>query len=255
MPKQKVFEMRAINTETWTEFVKESVNDWKKYIYSVVEQVESIESEVVKELCYFSIMESIAQDLSNYDIDKNQKDIFTEFVLKYQDRYSFLELVDPVTLYYRKEEKLSSIVSLANIIDGGVYAPEDHMIRDIADKIEIAVKKSFKNEYANKLLKDHRYVDLLYRLRCRASHEFSQSGISKNENHNEPYYISCYRVYVKDENIVEDNVWKLSIPSKFLKDLCLNCVDNYLEECLNTNSLPVANDGMGRLCELSWYNR
>ena len=33
------------------------------------------------------------------------------------------------------------------------------------------------------------------------------------------------------------------------------CVDNYLEECLKTNSLPVANDGMGRLCELSWYNR
>ena len=48
MPKQKVFETRAINTETWTEFVKESVNDWKKYIYSVVEQVESVESEIVK---------------------------------------------------------------------------------------------------------------------------------------------------------------------------------------------------------------
>lgn len=255
MPKQKVFEMRAINTETWTEFVKESVNDWKKYIYSVVEQVERVESEIVKELCYFSIMESIAQDLSNYDIDKNQKDIFTEFVLKYQDKYSFLELVDPVTLYYRKEEKLSSIVSLVNIIDGGVYAPKDHVIRNTADNIEIAVKKLFEDKYAKRLLKDHRYVDLLYRLRCRASHEFSQSGISKNENHSEPYYISCYRVYVKDENIVEDNVWKLNIPSKFLKDLCLNCVDNYLEECLKTNSLPVANDGMGRLCELSWYNR
>ena len=30
----------------------------------------------------------------------------------------------------------------------------------------------------------------------------------------------CYRAYVKDENIVEDNVWMLRIPSKFLKDLC-----------------------------------
>ena len=255
MPTQKVFEMRAINTEERTEFVKSSVNDWEKYIYSVVEQVENIESEVVKELCYFSIMESIAQDLSNYADNKKQKDIFTEFVLKYQNRYSFLELVEPVTLFYRREKDLSGFVSLNTIIEGGIYSPEDKVIRDTADAMEKVVKNLFKEEKANNLLKDHRYVDLLYRLRCRASHEFSQSGISKNENHAEPYYISCYRVYVKDENIVEDNVWKLNIPSKFLKELCLNCIDNYLEECLNTNSLPVSNDGMGRLCELSWYNR
>ena len=54
---------------------------------------------------------------------------------------------------------------------------------------------------------------------------------------------------------MEDDVWKLNVPSKFLKDLCVNCVDNYLEECIKKNILPVENDGMGRLCELSWYNR
>lgn len=255
MPTQKVFEMRAINTEEWAEFVKNSVSNWKKYIYFVAEQVENIESEVVKELCYFSIMESIVQDLSNYDIDKKQKDSFTEFVLKYQGRCSFLELLEPVTLFYRRENELSKCVSLNKIVEGSIYSPGDKVIRDTAEAMEKVVKSLFSEEKANHLLKDHRYVDFLYRLRCRASHEFSQSGISKNENHVEPYYISCYRAYVKDENIVEDNVWMLRIPSKFLKDLCLNCVDNYLEECLKSNSLPVANDGMGRLCELSWYNR
>lgn len=255
MPKQKVFEMRAINTEEWTEFVQGSINDWKKYIYSVIEKIENVDSEIVKELCYFSIMESIAQDLSNYIVDRKQHDIFTEFVLKYQDRYSFLELIDPVTLYYRKENELSPIASLENIIPGGMYSPEDHAIRNTADKIEKAIKTLYKEKEAKKLLIEHRYVNLLYRLRCRASHEFSQSGISKSENHIEPYYISCYRVYVKEGNIVEDDVWKLNVPSKFLKDLCVNCVDNYLEECIKKNILPVENDGMGRLCELSWYNR
>lgn len=255
MPKQKIFnkEIRMIDDE---KYVKYSVEEYRKYIHKIIDRLENIEPEIIRELCYFSIIESIAQDINNYPIRKLQ-DVFTEFVLKYQNKYNFLGLLDPVTLFYRKEKELSKYANLDDIQDGGVYFPEDKIIRQIAKQLKCVVmeKLNYKKDNAEKLLKEHRYVDLLYRLRCRMSHEFYQLGTSKSQFHTEPYYMNCFRMYVKDEQIVSDNVWTVHIPVIFLRNLCVNCIDNYLDECIKNNTLPIKNNNLNRICELSWYNR
>ena len=35
----------------------------------------------------------------------------------------------------------------------------------------------------------------------------------------------------------------------------MNCFDNYLDYCLRNRRAPNQNNGLDRLCELSWYNR
>ena len=257
MPKQKISKQK-INAKIMKdkEIVKHSVNQYRKYVYSIFHQLDDIEPVIIKELCYFSIMESIAQDIQNYPT-KRLQDVFTEFILKYQNRYDFLELLEPVTLFYRKEEELSKYINLDCITDGGIYFPEDNVIRHMANEIESVVneKLNYKGEKANKLLKNHRYVDLLYRLRCRLSHEFCESGTTESQFHDIPYYMNSYRMYVKDERIVSDNVWTMQVPVIFLKNLCINCIDNYLDDCVENVLLPIKNNNLDRICELSWYNR
>lgn len=69
----------------------------------------------------------------------------------------------------------------------------------------------------------------------------------------EPYYMCCSRYYLKDVKIIQDDVWTFNIPIEFIKSLCENCISNYLDECLQTNRLPLPNNTLNRFCELSWY--
>lgn len=253
MGENKIFEMRAINDADKREFVKESVDDYRKYVDNVIFQLESVEDRAVRLLCYFSLIESIAQDVANYP-DKQQQKTFVDFVLKYQSLYSYLEAVDPVTLFYHSEKEISDKVNLNDFIDGNVYEPQEKFIRDKADSIKGVLCDSFGAQNADKMVGKHRYVDLLYRLRCRVSHEFSHSHVSINTFHKEPYYMNCNRTYVSKGKIVQDDVWQLHIPMQFVKNLCVNCINNYLDECIKDNVLPTANDSMDRRCELSWYS-
>ena len=254
MGENKIFEMRAINDAEKSEFIKASVDDYRRYVDNVITQLESVEDRVVRILCYFSLIESIAQDVANYP-DNQQQKTFVDFVLKYQSLYSYLETVDPVTLFYHLEKDISDKVNLNDFIGGSVYETQDKIVRDKADYIRGVLYNSFEKQNADKMLGKHRYVDLLYRLRCRVSHEFSHSHILINTFHKEPYYMRCNRTYVSQGKVVQDDVWQLHIPIQFVKNLCINCINNYLDECVKENVLPTANDSMDRLCELSWYSR
>ena len=252
MSKYKVFETQAISKENFTEIVKTSVEDWRNYAMNIIKDSVNILSKELRLLCYFSLIECVAQDIANYPERENQK-AFVDFVLKYQTVYSFLEDPDPITLFYRVEQHIGQQCSLNNFIDGSVYSPNDQIIREKAKEIEISLKSVLGEEKTKKYIKNHRYIDLLYRLRCKLSHEFSSSHIAISKNIKEPYYMCCSRYYLKDEKIVEDDVWTFNIPVEFVKTLCENCINNYLDECLQNKRLPLPNNTMNRFCELSWY--
>lgn len=254
MAKEKIFEMRAISDKEMKNFIKESVDEYRKYVDTVIAQVENVNDRAVKLLCYFSLIESIAQDVANYPIGQQQK-TFVDFVLKYQSLYSYLENVDPVTLFYHVEDKIDKKFDLCDFEDVGVYGPQDTFISNQTNIIKDVLSNTIGEKSADEILKKHRYVDLLYRLRCRVSHEFSHSHISFSSLHKEPYYISCNRRYVSKNKIVQDDVWQLYIPTEFVKNLCINCINNYLDECIKENVLPTHNDSIDRFCELSWYSR
>ena len=140
----------------------------------------------------------------------------------FQNKYDFLEAVDPITLFYRVEDIIAPKVNLHNLVDGEIYFPKSKRISDKVLEIETELITKNGKEYADKKLKEHRYVDLLYRMRCRLSHEFSAPHISFSKVINEPSYINCSRQYVSNGRLVNDAVWQLRFPVGFVKDLCLN---------------------------------
>lgn len=135
MEKEEVFEVRAISDEEMKNFIKESVDEYRKYVETVIDRVENVNDRAVKLRCYFLLIESIAQDVANYPIGQQQK-TFVDFVLKHQSLYSYLENVDPVTLFYHVEEKIDKKFDLHDFVDGGVYEPKDTFIRNQANIIK-----------------------------------------------------------------------------------------------------------------------
>ncbi len=252
MGKVKIYDMKAISNDEYENFVRSEAEEWRQYAKSTIEKVEEIESPQIQLLCYFSLMECLAQDVANYP-NKGQHKAFTDFVLKYQNKYCYLDEIDPVTLFYHTEKNVGEVFDLSDFQDGAIYYPTDSFIQKQVKILVTKLTETIGEEAAIKLAQKHRYVDLLYRMRCRLSHEFSQSYIGHMKHQESPYYISCSRTYIKDKKVIEDDVWHFCIPVEFVKSICVNCIDNYLNECIVNNVLPVDNNSMDRFCELSWY--
>lgn len=246
------FYTESIFEEKPFDFLGYRVNSWKSWINEIMAELERVKSNEIKSLTYFSVIDMLAQDYYNYPERGNQK-TFTDFVLKFQNKCDYLDLTDPVTLYYHVQEKIKDKVSLEELEDGGVYYPQNDVMRNKVSEIRAALEPMEGAEFCNIKERQHRYVDLLYRMRCRISHELSISYMSCKQNETEPYYINCSRRYFTAGRIVTDDVWKLLIPVQFLRELCLNCFDNYLKYCVDEGILPGQNNGMDRICELSWH--
>ncbi len=253
MSDQKVWDMECHLDGEVIDYVEYSVNSWRQWISRAMLELDKIELKEIKLLTYFSIIEMMAQEYYNFP-SKNQ-DTFTRFVCEFQNKYDYLELTDPITLYYRVESIVLPAITLNNLEDGSVYHPKAAVIREKFVELQSALTTEKGTDYADKKLKEHRYVDLLYRMRCRLSHEFLAPHISVSESETEPYYINWHRVFMKETVMVEDEIWQLSFPICFVKDLCINCFENYLSHCLNMRTPPNLNNGLDRICELSWYNR
>ncbi|MBR5471585.1 MAG: hypothetical protein IKU81_05685 [Oscillibacter sp.] len=254
MSDNRVWDIGILLEDKTFDYVEYSVNSWREWICRAMDEVEKTEVKEIKLLTYFSIIEMMAQEYYDFPT-KSLQGTFTKFVLEFQNRYDFLELTDPITLYYREEDMVSATVGLADLEDGGIYYPKSDIIRKKTDTLKEIITEAKGEEYANKKATEHRYIDLLYRVRCRLSHEFSAPHMSLKQNAHEPYYINCSRQYVTKTGIVSDEVWKLLFPTCFIKELCLNCFDNYLEYCLRNHVPPNRHNGMDRFCELSWYSR
>lgn len=251
MKKEKVFEIRAINNLTKDEFIQFAIDDWRNYVMKIIEEVDTVEFEQIKLLSYFSIMESIAQDIANYPLH-DQQHAFKDFVLKYQKGYDFLEYVDPITLFYHCEEDIKEEITLECLDDETIYYFDDEKIRDVNDKIYSILVRLKGEQSTNKIIEKHRFVSLLYRIRCQVSHEFSNAYTTKRSD-TKPYYYSCSRYYLLNDKVVNDDVWKLRIPVNLVKELCLNCIENYLDECQKNGRIPLENNGLSRKCLLSWH--
>lgn len=254
MSDNKIWDIEMLLAQDGTDYVEHSVNSWKDWIRKATIEIDKITVKEIQLLAYFSIIEMMAQEYSNFPT-KHLQDSFTDFVLKFQNKYDYLKLIDPVTLYYRVKDVLPQTITLTSLPDGGIYYPYTAAIREKAFEIQNALANIKDINYVEKKLKDHRYVDLLYRMRCRLSHEFSAPHTSLNAKATEPYYISCSRVYLTNSRIASDDVWQLKFPVCFVKELCLNCFDNYMKCCSETHTSPNKNNGLDRFCELSWYTR
>lgn len=244
---------KVIVGDTAVDYIEYSVNVWKEHISKLVDAVEKIEVKEIKLLTYCSILEMMAQEYNNFPIERLQ-DSFAKFVLKFQNKYNFLEKSDPITLFYREEQIIGSIVNLNDLEEKVIYYSDTKIISDKLDEIKNVLIEQKGKDYTEKKLKQHRYVELLYRMRCRVTHEFSAAHVWETEMP-EVFYVHCSRGYVSKGEWVEDEVWHLKFQVNFVKDLCLNCAENYLNYCLQNRIPPNKNNGLDRFCELSWYSR
>lgn len=227
------------------------VRDWLKLKCSIID---SITDNCFQAICYFSLLECFAHEYGNYPKNKSGK-TFCDFVLRFQRSYDFLGMIDPVTLFYNFKSQLDDSFDLSFVDSMGCYTPENAIKSGKSEKMIEKLKISGVPE---KAINKHKYVKLLYSLRSKLSHELSPPGGVMESNHQflgkYPYYISCGRSYVINDIIIRDNVWELTIPVGFIKNLTLECLNNYLKYSLQHKKDPFENNVITRKSKMTWYD-
>ncbi|WP_324665505.1 hypothetical protein VLL09_03330 [Dehalococcoides mccartyi] len=247
-----VFQVRKKTAE----YIDSRIAEVQKHFEDRIESIRRINEKYFQLLCLFSLIDSLAQEYSNYSRGQEQKK-FTNFVLEFQKKWDFLEYTDPITFYYDVQEHLIESVNLNSLSEGDVYSPA-HMIKsEMTEKVVACLEEKGVQNIAD-CKRKHRYVDLLYKMRSKLSHELSTSGsvspMGLGEKEPLPYYVSVSRVYSIDGNLIEDDIWELVVPVEFIERLLLDCLGNYLDFCKKTQRDPFSNNKFERKFRLAWYD-
>lgn len=238
--------------KSWRERRGEEIREWMN---KQVEIIDSIPSNTLQALCYFSLIECFAQEYSNYPPNGKNAKAFCDYVIQFQKSYNFLEKIDPVTLFYDHEETIKEKYNLSFMSDGCYYFPNNLILRQHTNELvqllsECGVTQSKINR--------HQYVRLLYSLRSKLSHEAaSPSGIMCFKEHpleDTPYYLSCSRHFYVENQVVDDNVWQLAMPVGFVKKIFLECTEGYLQYSFEHKKDPFENNSLNRKSALTWYD-
>lgn len=238
------------------EYIDLRIAEIQKHYEDRIESIRNIKEKYFQLLCFFSLLDSLSQEYSNYSQEKEHQK-FASFILGFQKKWDFLEYTDPITLYYDVQEHLNDTVNLDVLTEGNVYSPA-HMINSgITERIfDCLASKGVQNIEGYK--RKHRYVNLLFKMRSKISHELSTPGsvsaMGLGETEPLPYYMSVSRVYSIDENIIQDDIWELVVPVGFIEQLLKECLNNYLNFCKETQQAPFSNNKFERKFRLAWYD-
>lgn len=224
-----------------------------------IEHIDSLPERSLQLLCMFSLIDCLAQEWSAYTYSKKSSDIFCDFVLSHQKRYDYLDMIEPVTLFYHTEEKIIDAISLDSLGPLGMRPVKDILSLSKSDEIIQHLKKTVGEKYANTKAKEHRLITLIYRMRSKIAHEITGLGVEqfsyKDFKIAEPYYNDVSRLYDDENNIVSDDIYELVIPNCFIRDILIDCIDGYLTECITQSRLPFENNHISRRHLLSWYDK
>lgn len=238
-------------SEEYRESRDKEIHEW---LESKVETIDAIPDNYLQAICYFSLLECFVQEYGNYPTNNVAK-TFCDFVLTFQRSYAFLNMIDPVTLFYHFQAQLSSRFDLSFVDSSGCYTP-DHAIKDGNAK-QMIEELRLLGVREDAIIK-HKYVRLLYSLRSKLSHELSPpGGVMWSKHHfleKYPYYISCGRSIILDSTIIRNEVWELTMPVGFIKSLVIECINNYLDFSLKHKNDPFENNEPTRKSRLAWYD-
>ena len=244
----------------------------RAHFEEVVAQIDAITDRELQLLCMFSLIDCMAQEWANYPSTKtkSEQDVFCDFVLNHQTKYSFLKEIDPITLYYDVEDEIGfeapqpgfpliKRVTLTSPWLRSVTKFTDFVHLGKADEIARELRKTKAEEHVARKLERHRLIRLIYRLRSKVTHELSPLGdehpLMKPYQCGEPYYREVGRKYIEDGNVVTDHVYELIIPNDFIREIMLDCMDQYLMECVENDHAPFENNSFMRRFRITWYDR
>ena len=265
MPKQKILGTYKVREDIdESEIIKAKIEEARSYLKKKLEEANSIQNQCYKNICMFSLIDSLAQEYADYPTQDAQK-TFCDFVIKYQDRYSYLGKVEPVTLFYDYEPYIREIerhpelrdivpelcskekeISLMDLRLEDEKKVEEIIDSDKAKELLNLIERDYGVNTAEKFKKRHTLINLLYKMRSKSVHELSRMGGANNweiqAGYDEPFYRDMSRIYTSNGNIVSDNIFELVFPSGFIYNLAANVIGNYLSECDKQQRLPFENN-------------
>lgn len=274
MPKQKY--VGKVNEVDNANYTKGKIEEARSLLKQQLEEANSIHNKCFKNICMFSLIDCLAQEHADYPTSGSRK-TFCDFIIKFQDRYPYLEKVEPVTLFYDYEDNIREIEEHSELKD---RAPElcsrklEVSLDDLRMEDETKVEQILNTMKAEELLKlierdkgpeiakkyerNHTLINLLYKMRSKAVHELSRLGRDDKweAQYDEPIYRNVKRLYTKDGKIVSDDVVELVFPSKFIYNLVFNVIDKYLNECERQQRLPFENNSnFKRRVTITWNDK
>lgn len=198
------------------------------YVNCKIRDIEEMKFYEHKIACLFLMIDTFSQNYYNYD-GKNKED-FCKFILNYADnkKYYFLNDYDPITLFYDWNNYPQNKVDIPELKEANIYTVDSQELQEILNNIKIPKKqKSIKDK--------HTYIELLYKCRSKLLHEGNLIGGIQTVEENRYEYPIYFKV---------SDYWKLIFPYTFLKELFMNCINNYLEECKKDKKDPFENNDM-----------
>lgn len=208
----------------------------KEYVDDLIKDIDDMKFYHHKIICLCSLIDSFVQNYFDYEEGGNQQN-FCEFILKFKNdnEYTYLEKIDPVSFIYDLEGNDAVIEELP---DACIYSPNSQNLEDLR-------KSERCNEINDKKLIDkHTYISLIYKCRSKLVHESNYIGIIRTKTENQ-YNVPIYFKIGKH--------WKLIFPYKFLKELFISCINNYLIE-QKENKLDPFNNNIDRKSFLAFYD-
>ncbi|MEE3473690.1 MAG: hypothetical protein VZR24_23950, partial [Butyrivibrio hungatei] len=196
MPEKKIMWPHAARPDfNKTEYVKSEIEKMRAFAFKELDEAMSINNRVYKNICLFSLIDCFAQEYANYPTSGLSK-AFCDFILKFQDYYDYLELPEPVTLFYDYEPKLRELASGPEMPEPELSEPGTEVsIDDLgpldgqkvstvirtnkAEEILAVIRREEGRKEAKNYRRNHRLIHLIYKMRSKAVHELSRMG---NEN-------------------------------------------------------------------------
>lgn len=218
--------------------IKERCQEIKQHFLNKITLAEQTHDRAIISIVCLSILDCMAQENAKYSKGKNKK-TFVNFIKKY-GASDILDCVNYVTLYYECTEMFNlEGFCINNILSNGcVYTlPE---IGEIFSKFNLdTIPLQQKNE--------HKLDSQLWYYRNKIMHEFNTISYDISDGtswipNNVPYFYSL------------SNNWVFCIPTKFIKELTIRCLKNYLYYCEECNQEPFENNNDDRSVYLSWVN-
>jgi len=251
------------------EDVQKNVSAFREHMYEQLSVADAINDDILQIICYFSMIDCMAQEQENYPVSSD-RGVFCDFVLKHVRTYNYLSEVEPVTLYYRVEDSIDMVcllegfpkekaISLDSLGNLGYRSVKDVMATGKSKEILDYIANKQGSVQSQKYAKEHRLIDLIYRMRSKATHELNGLGeegnLQKKQGNLEPYYFDVGRMYVEGGNVVSDDVYELVIPNAFIRTILVECIEGYLDQCLRSQRVPFSNNDITRKHRLSWYDK
>lgn len=290
MPKTKILSKAELNKQyPEKEYIESNIRDIRRIYLEMIEKSKQMEEQVLQGIYLFSIIDCLAQEYANYPV-RHSKEAFCNFIIQFQgNTYTYLNEIEPITLYYDIEEKIDKVVKHPELVwknpeiiknrpelvepkpeinINEIGRIDECLVKDVIKNNNMAVrllkyisgKESVSEKQFEKLKSNHTLLNLIYTRRSKLVHEMSNLGgeysWEKEKGYAEPYYREMGRLYEAKGNIVYDNVFQLVIPNAFICDLATICINNYLDYCDDRKQYPFKNNmNYCRRVGLTWVDQ